>query len=133
MICLTLLISNVSKVGDFMGTSIKVKMNATNKILAKRHLTGEGQIEFTKDCAREMNNFVPFRTGRLKDGTVELGKDFVKYNAKYASKQYYRNKGTGTQGESIGGIRGKMWDRKMWIAKGKEILNKIAKFCGGRT
>ena len=52
------------QVGDFM--SVIVKMNSTQKILAQRKLQkgGEAHIFFTKQCAKEMNNYVPFETGR---------------------------------------------------------------------
>ena len=116
-----------------MSTNIRVNMDSTPIILARRKLqkNGEAQIFFTKECAKEMNNFAPYKTGRLKDMTVEIGTDFVKYNAKYSAKQYYTNKGTGIQGESNGGLRGKLWDKRMFIIKGKELLNKIADFVGG--
>lgn len=116
-------------------TTIKVNLDPTQTILTRRKLqkNGEAQIYFTKECAKEMNNYTPFKTGRLKDMTVELGTDFVKYNAKYSAKQYYTNKGTGKQGESNGGLRGKLWDKRMWIAKGKSILKQLADFVGGKV
>lgn len=118
-----------------MSTTIKINLDPTQKILAKRSLqkNGGGQVFFTKECAKEMNNFTPFKTGRLKDMNIDLGTDFVKYNAPYSAKQYYTNKGLGTQGTSNGGIRGKFWDRRMWIIKGNEIIKKLAKFCGVRS
>lgn len=115
--------------------TIKVNLDPIQTILAKRKLekNGQAQVMFTKECAKEMNNFTPFDTGRLKDMSVELGTDFVKYNAKYSKFNFYSNKGTGKQGESLGGLRGKRWDKRMWIVKGKEILKKIASFVGGNT
>lgn len=118
-----------------MSTNIKVNLNSTQSILARRKLQqdGEAQVLFTKECAKEMNNFAPFKTGRLKDMTIELGTNFVKYNAPYSAKQYYTNAGKGTQGTSNGGIRGKHWDKRMWIIKGKAILRRIANYVGGRV
>lgn len=111
--------------------SVKIKMDSTSKILSKRKLNGKGseaQIFFTKQCAKWMNNYVPFKNGRLKDMSVEIGTDFVKYDTPYAKKQYYTNKGNGTHG----GQRGKLWDKIMWIGKANTILKELANFVGGR-
>ena len=107
----------------------------TQEILRKRGLNQDGsaQILFTKECAKAMNNYVPFLTGRLKDMSVELGTDFVAYNSPYAAKQYYTNEGNGKQGESLGGLRGKLWDKRMWPQQGDQILKKVADFVGGHT
>lgn len=112
--------------------SVKIKMDSTNKILAKRKLQqgGEAQIMFTKQCAKWMNNYIPFETGRLKDMSVELGNDFVKYTTPYAKKQYYTNAGNGKKNKA--GLRGKLWDKRMWIDKARIILKDLANFVGGR-
>lgn len=113
--------------------SVKIKMDSTNKILAKRKLQqgGEAQIYFTKQCAKWMNNYVPFDTGRLKDMSVEIGNDFVKYNTPYAKKQYRTNAGNSKKNKA--GLRGKLWDKRMWIDKARTILKDLASFVGGRT
>lgn len=115
--------------------SVILKMNSTQRILAQRKLQkgGEAHIFFTKQCAKAMNNFVPFDTGRLKDMNIELGSDFVKYNAPYARIQFYTNAGNGKGGENNGGQRGKHWEKKMWISKGNGIVKKVAGFIGGRS
>jgi hypothetical protein len=113
---------------------IKIQIN-TQEILRKRGLNEDGsaQVLFTKECAKAMNNYVPFLIGRLKDMTVELGLNFVAYNAPYAAKQYYTNEGNGKQGESVGGIRGKLWDKRMWTQQGAQITKTVANFTGGRA
>ena len=110
-----------------MSVKVKINMNETRRILLKRCLNknGKAQIDFTKECAKEMNNFGPFDTGRLKDMSIELGNDFVKYNTPYASKQYYTNTGNGKQGLSHGGRRGKRWNIRMWIGQGGNIIKRI--------
>lgn len=59
---------------------------------------------------------VPFRTGMLKRsgtlGTV-VGSGLVRYNAPYARRNYYDNKGNGIQGRNHGGIRGRLWFEDM--------------------
>lgn len=118
-----------------MGTTVKIEMKPTQKILLKRYLSknGEAQIKFTKEVAKHCNNYVPFKTGRLKDMMIELQTDKIIYHAPYAAKQYYTNKGMGKQGTSLGGLRGKFWDRRMWSDKGDKIVQTIAEFVGGRT
>lgn len=118
-----------------MATKIRLKMNDTQKILLKRHLNKNGQAQelFTKECAKQMNNYVPFDSGRLKDMSIELQTSKIIYNAPYARKQYYTNKGLGKQGLNQGGFRGKRWDRRCWIDNGDKIVKSIANFVGGRS
>ena len=118
-----------------MATKIRLKMNDTQKILLKRHLNKNGQAQelFTKECAKQMNNYVPFDSGRLKDMSVELKTSKIIFNAPYARKQYYTNKGLGKQGLNQGGLRGKRWDRRCWIDNGDKIVKSIANFVGGRS
>lgn len=113
---------------------IRVEIN-TGQILSKRGLNKDGsaQVLFTKECAKAMNNYVPFLTGRLKDMSVEIGTDFVAYNAPYAAKQYRENAGEGNQGENLGGLRGKLWDKRMWVQQGNQITRTVADKVGGRA
>lgn len=118
-----------------MATNISVKMDSTQKILLKRYLNnnGEAQMKFSKECAKNMNNYIPFLSGRLKDMNVVVNRNNVTYNAPYARKQYYTNKGLGKQGISLGGIRGKFWDKRMWNDRGNDVVKSIAQFVGGRS
>ena len=114
-------------------TKVKVNIDPADKILLKRYLNKNGlaQIEFTKQCAKAFNNYVPFKTGRLKDMRVTIGTDYVKYSTPYARKQYYTNSGKGIKNHS--GLRGKLWDKKMWNYRGSAIVNNTAKLVGGRV
>ena len=118
-----------------MAARVRIKMDDTGRILLKRALNkdGKAQEKFTKEVAKYSNNYVPYQTGRLKDMMVEIKTSKIIYNAPYAKKQYYTNKGNGKQGTSLGGLRGKMWDRRMWQDKGNEIVKSIAQFVGGRS
>ena len=99
-----------------MSTTVRVQIDKTQKILLKRQLNKNGQAH------------VPFLTGRLKDMSVELKPDKIIYNAPYAAKQYYTNKGG-----NRGALRGKFWDKRMWADRGDRIIQTIADFVGGRT
>ncbi|KHO39081.1 Minor capsid [Clostridium tetani] len=113
-----------------MATTVKIQIDKREKILLKRYLNknGQAQVKFTKEVAKNCNNYVPFLTGRLKDMSVELKTDKIIYNAPYAAKQYYTNKGG-----NRGALRGKFWDKRMWSDKGDKIVKSIAEFCGGKS
>ncbi|AVP61695.1 MULTISPECIES: minor capsid protein [Clostridium] len=112
-----------------MSTSVRVQIDKTQKILLKRYLNknGQAQVKFTKEVAKNCNNYVPFLTGRLKDMSVQLKTDKIIWSAPYAKKQYYLNKGG-----NRGALRGKYWDKRMWSDKGDRIVQTIADFAGGR-
>lgn len=113
---------------------VRVNMDSTQKILLKRYLNkdGQAQIRFTKECAKEFNNYIPFKTGRLKDVMVTLQTKSITYSAPYAKRQYYTNLGKGRQGTDMGGLRGKYWDKRAWANKGDTIVQTIADFVGGK-
>lgn len=117
-----------------MGVKVIIEMQPTQKILLKRYLNNNGsaQAKFSKECAKWMNNYVPYLTGRLKDMNVVVNKNNVTYEAPYARKQFYTNKGNGRQGLNKGGLRGKRWDKRAWADKGDEIVKTISEFVGGR-
>lgn len=118
-----------------MPTNVRIKMDDTGKILLKRALNkdGKAQEKFTKEVAKYSDNYVPFKTGRLKNMMIEIKVNKIIYSAPYAKKQYYTNKGMGKQGESIGGKRGKYWDKRAFIDHGDKIVKSIADFVGGRS
>lgn len=64
---------------------------------------------------------------------IELKTDKIIYNAPYAKKQYYSNAGNGIDGTNKGGLRGKRWDKRCWVNKGSEIVERTARFCGVRS
>lgn len=117
-----------------MSTKVRIQMDDTQKILAKRCLkkNGQFQVDFTKECAKAMNSYIPYDTGRLKDMMVEIKTNQVIYNAPYARVQFYKNKGKGRQGTSYGGLRGKRWDIRAWQGKGDIILRKLSNKYGVR-
>ncbi|MGJ0908855.1 minor capsid protein [Clostridium botulinum] len=112
-----------------MATTVRIQIDKTQKILLKRYLNknGQAQVKFTKEVAKECNNYIPFLTGRLKDESVQLKTDKIIWSAPYAKKQYYLNKGG-----NRGALRGKYWDKRMWSDKGDRIVQTIADFAGGR-
>lgn len=83
------------------------------------------------EVVRRSDPYVPFRTGILKKsgilGTV-IGSGTVQYIALHARKNYYHNKGRGTQGTASGGKRGKLWFERMKA----DHCNSILRGAGGK-
>ncbi len=114
---------------------VRVNMDSTQKILLKRYLNknGQAQVRFTKECAKAFNDYIPFKTGRLKDMMITLQAESITYSAPYAKRQYYTNLGNGRQGTNVSGLRGKYWDKRAWQNHGDTIVQSIASFVGGRA
>ena len=110
-----------------MGTNIKLKIDPADKILLKRNLNrnGKGQQFFTHEVRRLSTPYVPFRSGFLAEDSVTETATTITHNAPYASKQYYEHKGNG--------LRGSHWTERMWADRGKEIIQSVAAYCGGKT
>lgn len=106
-------------------------MDPTDKLLLKRHLdrNGKGQKFFTHEVRRHCDPYIPMQTGTLKKTAVEH-ENYIEYVQPYARRQYYENRGAGKKNRS--GLRGKLWDKRMWSDRGKEIVQSVAKFCGGK-
>ena len=119
-----------------MSFKVKVNMKSTSKILKDKGLNEGGEIQkyFTKQFAKEMNNYVPYTTGRLKDDSVTIKDTCIIYgneDVKYAKKQYYQNVKGGEKNRT--GLRGKLWDKRCWQDKGTVILKRILKFLKNRS
>ena len=109
-----------------MGTNIKLKIDPADKILLKRNLNrnGKGQQFFTHEVRRLSDPYVPFLNGTLKNTAQELT-NRIEYVQPYARRQYYENRGNG--------LRGSHWTERMWADRGKEIIQSVAAYCGGKT
>lgn len=109
-----------------MGTNIKLKIDPADKILLKRNLNrnGKGQQFFTHEVRRLSDPYVPFLSGTLKNTAQELTSR-IEYVQPYARRQYYENHGNG--------LRGSHWTERMWADRGKEIIQSVAAYCGGKT
>ena len=105
--------------------SIKVKLDPAQKILMKRSLekNGKAQRFFTAEVRRQCDPYVPKRNGVMKNSAIETT-DSIIYPQPYSRRQYYENNGQG--------LRGKLWDQRMWADKGDRIVQSVAKFTGGR-
>lgn len=113
-----------------MALNIKITTDVdTDKILQLKGLRANGRVDLNKELtnkiAKYANNYVPFKKGRLKDVMVSMDRTHIYYNAPYARKQYYTNRGLGKQGASAGGKRGKMWITRSWTDCGNKIIEEL--------
>ena len=114
-----------------MGTNIKLDIDPADKILLKRSLNknGKGQKFFTHEVRRLSEPYVPHLSGKLEDTAIEKT-TCIEYVKPYARRQYYENSG---KNRSVAPFAGRLWDRRMWADRGKEIVQSVANFCGGKA
>lgn len=105
--------------------SLKMQMDPMSQVLLKRNLdkNGKAQRFFTHEVRRLADPYVPKKTGTLKNSAIEQTNKII-YQQVYSKKQYMENRGHG--------LRGKLWDQRMWADRGPEIVNSVAKFVGGK-
>lgn len=118
-----------------MPTTVKIEINSTDEILKSRHLEtgGQGQQLFTSEVKRFSDAYTPFDSGTLAGG-VTIGVDSITYNAPYARYQFYGESKNGKPLNYQGApMRGKEWTNRMWQDRGKEVLQSVAAFVGGRV
>lgn len=131
-----------------------MSQNIDVKLLKKRlgfGPNGEIQIMFTNECANEMEDFIPYDNGFLRM-LKDVGYDYVEYQSPYAHYEYigelYVDPVTGKgaffsedygfwsrpnvekipSGKQLNyhtAGTGNYWDKRMWSAKGKEIIDTI--------
>ena len=117
-----------------MAVKVTINLDPTEKILLKRKLSknGQAQLFFTNEIARLSEPYVPFLDGDLKNKKTISPKK-ITYNMPYAKRQYFGNSGYGKEGVNKGGLRGKLWVKRCWSHKGKDICKSVAQFVGGRV
>lgn len=125
-------------------------LDDVGKMLRKRGLEPNGRVQIflTNECAKEMDPYVPFQSGMLKNRKV-IKPDSVTYNSTYAKYQYYgkvmlapNGSAWAKKGEhktltskeltyNQAPKRGAFWDKRMWADKKHKILRVVAKAAGG--
>ena len=121
-----------------MSAGIKMKTHLQLDPVQKiklRHLInkdGKAQRFFTLQVHRMSEPYTPRKDGPLIDTSVE-GDHTITYVQPYSSKNYYENRGNGMQATAHNGLRGKLWDKRMWADHGDEIIEGVANYVGGRA
>lgn len=117
-----------------IGASVTVRLDLkpVQQILAEHKMGYDKQAQrfLASEVKRQCDPYVPMRTGVLKN-TAQVQRDGVLYVQPYAALQYYKNGGRGNEGTSLGGRRGRMWDKRMIADHGQDLINAVAKYVGG--
>ncbi|MBQ8569330.1 MAG: capsid protein [Oscillospiraceae bacterium] len=107
----------------------------TEEIIRRRGLErgGRAQKFVDSEVLRYCDPMVPKRTGALIQsgihGTVK-GSGIIRYDIKYARKNYYENGGHGAEGTANGGKRGRLWFRRMKAQHKAAIFEGLRRICG---
>lgn len=106
----------------------KLRFDDITQIEMRRKLgkDGEAQKFFTSEVARISDDYVPMRSGDLKN-IKTVSQHQIRYTQPYARRQWYENKG------ATGGHRGKEWCNRAVIDHKDELFQSIANFCGGKA
>ena len=106
----------------------KLRFDDITQIEMRRKLgkDGEAQKFFTSEVARISDDYVPMRSGDLKN-IKTVSQHQIRYTQPYARRQCYENKG------ATGGHRGKEWCNRAVIDHKDELFNSVARFCGGKV
>ena len=116
-----------------------VKLKPTSVIKAKLGLEPNGRVQrfFTNTCYKHMDKYVPMSdlesAGNLRT-IVDIQPSYIVYESPYARYQYYGVREDGThqvQHYTTPGT-GTYWDKRMWSAEGKEVVNEVQKLFGGK-
>lgn len=109
----------------------------TRQLLAERGLDKGGKVQkfIDSECIRRMDPLTPKRTGTLIHaatlGTV-IGSGKIKQATPYAKDAYYNNGGHGMQGTASGGLRGRLWFKRMAALFKRAILDGVRRLSGAR-
>ena len=106
----------------------KLRFDDITQIEMRRKLgkDGEAQKFFTSEVARISDDYVPMRSGDLKN-IKTVSQHQIRYTQPYARRQWYENKG------ATGGHRGKEWCNRAVIDHKDELFQSVAKFVGGKV
>lgn len=126
--------------------SVNVKIDVDpDRILAKRGLgsSHKARILMASQISEKADPYVPFGlTGLLKNNhTIDIDGSKITYRQKYAAAQWKGSRKTkkGTivtfkkYSKNFSGLRGPRWTERMMQARGREIVNSVADYVGGKA
>lgn len=114
---------------------VRIEMQPAQRILLKRSLNENGGAQrfFTSEMQRVMRPYVPVLEGDLRKSSVIKG-TCIEYNTPYARRQFYENRGEGTEGMNGGGGRaGPQWAQRAWADNGDTVVKSVANYVGGKA
>ncbi|WP_252247443.1 minor capsid protein [Clostridium sp. ZBS4] len=106
----------------------KLKFDDLTQIALRRNLQKDGKAQqfLTNEIARLSDDYIPMDSGTLKNNK-SITQHSITYKSPYAKRQWYENKG------ASGGHRGKEWCNRAIIDHKEELIESVAKFCGGKA
>lgn len=112
-------------------TNIRINIDPADRILLGRKLGKDGAAQkfFTHEVRRMCEPYVPHLTGIMEQTAIEKATS-IEYVQPYSRKQYYENGGLN---RSKAPHAGREWDKRMWPDRGKEIVQSVARFTGGKA
>lgn len=116
-----------------MSINVKVEMDPDG-ILSRRGLgiSKRTQILLANEVAKHSDPYIPFDRGSLKSNKyIAADGASITYKQKYAARQWDGN--FKNYSNNASGLRGGRWTERMWQARGREILDGIAKTIGGKS
>ena len=116
---------------------LTLRLAPENAIIARRGLQKGGRVQkyIDSEVLRCSDPYVPLDTSALKkSGTAStvIGSGWVHWDTTYARKNYYENRGRGTQGTSKGGLRGRVWFDRMKSDHLPAILKGVKRIAGAK-
>lgn len=122
-----------------MSGSIKLtlKLDPESAILARRSLQagGTAQKYVDSEVLRCSDKYIPLDTSALKKSGITstvIGSGMVHWDTTYARKNYYENRGKGTDGTAKGGLRGRLWFERMKRDHLQGILKGVKRIAGAK-
>lgn len=118
-----------------MSINVKVDMDPDG-ILSRRGLgiSKRTQILLANEVAKHSDPYIPFSNNNnvhLKNNKyIAADGTSITYKQKYAARQWDGN--FKHYSNNASGLRGGRWTERMWQARGREILDGIAKTIGGK-
>lgn len=109
---------------------MKFLIHNLTKSITQRGLQENGRVQkfVDSEVIRRCDPYTPMDTGYLKGSAPKIGTKIgsgeVIYNAPYAKRQYYTNKGSG--------MRGGKWFERMKIDHKDDILKGARAIAGGK-
>ena len=115
------------------------QMQPTSVIKANLGINTNGEIQkfFTNECYKAMDRYVPRSAGsdggKLRE-QVTITANSITYEMPYATYQYFgiREDGTHRVTHYTTPGTGTYWDKRMWSAKGTDIVRRVQEKFGGK-
>jgi hypothetical protein len=107
-----------------------INIKPTSQIKARLGLNKNGEVQkfFTNTCYKAMDKYVPMDQGDLRKNSYVV-QDLIIYESPYAHAQYVGYTKGPVKNYTTPGT-GPYWDKRMWSAEGKKIIEQVQERIG---